>query len=136
MSSGTRVTAELPSPALARTIGSRMKTEDSTKTFAPGPTPSTFRSADGTIMTAPDRWVLLPPGDPGLTRRVKAAGDHWIVQEKLGRKTFSRGIWAPQATIERIRSELDAERSTEGYAKKQEAASRRREASQAGYVED
>ena len=49
---------------------------------------------------------------------------------------FSRGIWAPAATIDRIRAELDAERSTEGYARKQEAASRRREEAQAEYVED
>jgi hypothetical protein len=52
---------------------------------------------------------------------VKAAGDHWIVQEKKGRKVFSKGVWAPAATIERIRADLEAERSTEGYAKKKEA---------------
>jgi hypothetical protein len=105
-------------------------------TFAPGPTENTVRAADGTILTAPEGWVLLPPGDAGLTRRVKAAGDHWVVQEKRGRKTFSRGIWAPGATIERIQAELEAERSTEGFARRQEAASRRREAAQAEYVED
>jgi hypothetical protein len=49
---------------------------------------------------------------------------------------FSRGIWAASATIERIRAELNAERSTEGYAKKQESAARRREKVQAEYVED
>ncbi len=105
-------------------------------TFTPGPTPNTVRAADGTILTAPEGWVLLPPGDAGLTRRVKAAAEHWVVQEKRGRKTFSRGLWAPAATIESIRAELEAERSTEGYAKRQEAASRRREAAQAEYVED
>jgi hypothetical protein len=104
--------------------------------FTPGPTPNTVRAADGTILTAPEGWVLLRPGDAGLTRRVKAAGDHWVLQEKMGLKTFSRGIWAPEATIERIRAELEAERSTEGYARRQEAASRRREALQAEYVED
>ena len=104
--------------------------------FTPGPTPSTVRAADGTILTAPEGWVLLPPGDAGLTRRVKAAGDHRVVQEKRGRKTFSRGIWAPAATIESIRTELEAERSTEDYARRQEAASRRREQVQAEYVED
>jgi hypothetical protein len=99
-------------------------------TFAPGPSPTTVGAADGTILTAPEGWVLLPPGSAGLTRRVKAAGDHWVVQEKRGRKTFSRGLWAPEATIERIRAELEAERSTEGYARRQEVASRRREAVQ------
>jgi hypothetical protein len=79
--------------------------------------------------------VLLPPGDAALTRRVKEAGEHWVVQVKKGRKTFSRGVWAPAATIERIRADLAAERSTEGYTKKKAAARRRCEA-QAEYVED
>ena len=105
-------------------------------TFSPGPTPNTVRASDGKLLTVPEGWTLLPPGDAGLTRRVKAAGDHWTVQEKVGRRTFSRGIWAPQATIDRIRAELEAERSTDGYAKRQEAASRRREQAQAEYVED
>jgi len=66
----------------------------SSNIFTPGPIPNTVRSADGKVLTAPDGWVLLPPGDAALTRRVKAAGDHWIVQEKKGRKVFSRGVWA------------------------------------------
>ncbi len=105
-------------------------------TFLPGPTPNTVRAADGRILTAPEGWVLLPPGDAALTRRVKEAGEHWVVQEMKGRKTFSRGVWAPAATIERIRAELEAERSTEGYAKKKEADARRRDKAQAAYVED
>src|SRR5437870_1585572 len=106
------------------------------QTFTPGPTPTTVRAADGTVKTAPDGWILLPPGDAALTRRVKAAGDHWVVQERKGRKIFSRGVWASAATIDRIRAELDAERSTEGFAKKKEADARRRDKAQAEYVED
>jgi hypothetical protein len=106
------------------------------KIFTPGPTPKTVRAADGTLLTAPDGWALLPPGDAALTRRIKEAGDHWVVQEKKGRKTFSRGVWAPAATIERVRAELEAERSTEGYARRKEADARRRDKAQAGYVED
>ena len=105
-------------------------------TFTPGPMPNTVMASDGKILTVPEGWTLLPPGDAGLTRRVKVAGDHWVVQEKVGRRTFSRGLWAASATIDRIRSELDAERSTEGYTRKQEAAARRREKIQAEYVED
>ena len=105
-------------------------------TFTPGPTPNTVRAADGTVLTAPEGWVLLPPGDAGLTRQVKAAGDHWVVQENRGRKTFSRGIWAPAGTIDRIRAELEAERSTVGYAKRKESDARRRDKAQAEYVED
>lgn len=107
-----------------------------TPTFLPGPTPNTVRSADGKVLTVPKGWILLPPGDAALTRRVKAAGDHWVVAEKKGRKIFSRGIWAAAATVERIRAKLDAERSTDGYAKKKEADARRRDQAQAEYVED
>src|SRR5918997_8291 len=105
-------------------------------TFTPGPTPNTVRAADGTLRTAPEGWALLPPGDAGLTRRVKAAGDHWVVQETVGRKMFSRGVWAPAGTIERIRAELEAERSTVSYAKRKESDARRRGQAQAEYVED
>lgn len=80
--------------------------------------------------------MLLPPGDAALTRRVKEAGEHWTVQEKKGRKVFSRGVWAAAETIECIRAELKAERSTEGYAKRKEADARRRNQAQAEYVED
>jgi len=104
--------------------------------FAPGPTPDTVRSINGNILTAPKDWVLLPPGDAALTRRVKAAGDHWVVQEKKGRKLFSKGVWAPASTIDRIRVELDAERSTESFAKKKESDAKRRIKTQAEYVED
>jgi hypothetical protein len=104
--------------------------------FTPGPTPNTVRAADGRVLTVPEGWVLLPPGDAALTRRVKAAGEHWVVQEKKGRKVFSRGVWAPAAIIDRIRAELEVERSTEGYAKRKEADARRRDKAQAEYVED
>jgi len=104
--------------------------------FTPGPTPNTVRAADGTILTAPAGWALLLPGDAALTRRVKTAGEHWAVQEKKGRKVFSRGVWAPAATIDRVRAELEAERSTESYAKRKEADARRRDKAQAEYVED
>jgi Uncharacterized conserved protein (DUF2293) len=105
-------------------------------TFTPGPTPNTVRAADGTVLAVPDGWALLPPGDAALTRRVKDAGDHWIVQEKKGRKVFSRGVWAPAATIDCIRAELEAERSTVGYAKRKEADGLHREKAQLEYVVD
>lgn len=95
--------------------------------FAPGTTPNTVRAPGGKVMTIPEHWILLPPGDAALTRRVKAAGEHWIVSKKRGRKVFSRGVWTSGETVNRIRLELEAERSTEGFAKRQAAASRRRE---------
>lgn len=84
----------------------------------------------------PTDWVLLPPGDAALTRRVKLAGDHRVEQEKRGRRTFSKGVWAPAATIDRIRAELEAERSTESFAKRKVADAQRREKVQTAYVED
>jgi Uncharacterized conserved protein (DUF2293) len=105
-------------------------------TLMPGPSPNTVRAADGRVLTAPDGWVLLPPGDAALTRRVKETGDHWVVQERRGRKVCSQGVWAPTATIERIRAELEVDRSTENYAKRQQAHARRREQVQAEYAED
>src|SRR5204863_7682982 len=52
------------------------------------------------------------------------------------RKVFSKEVSSPPATIERIRLELEAERATEGYAKRKGADARRREKAQAEYVED
>jgi hypothetical protein len=104
--------------------------------FRPGPTPRTVRAADGKVLTAPEGWILLAPGDAALTRRVKVAGDHWVVQEKRGRKVFSQGVWASAVTIERLRAELETERSTEGFAKRKQADARRRDKAQAEYVED
>jgi hypothetical protein len=104
--------------------------------FAPGPSERTVRDAQGRVLNVPAGWVLLPPGDAALTRRVKAAGDHWLVQEKKGRKLFSRGLWAPPATIEQIQTELAAERSTETFARRKAADARRRETAQTEYVED
>ncbi|MEO1983161.1 MAG: DUF2293 domain-containing protein [Fuerstiella sp.] len=90
----------------------------------------------GTVLTAPKGWVLLSPGDAALTRRVKVAGDHWVVQEKKGRRMLSRGVWAPATTIDRIRAELEAERSTDAYAKRRQADARRRDKVQTEYVDD
>jgi len=67
---------------------------------------------------------------------VKAAGEHWVVAEKKGRKVFSRGIWAAAETIEKLREQLKIERSAPTFAKKKEADARRREKVQTGYVED
>jgi hypothetical protein len=94
------------------------------------------RATDGRVLTVPEGWTLLPPGDAALTRRVKTAGEHWTVSEKRGRKIFSRGLWAPAETIERIRRELEAERSTESFAKRKAADARRRDTAQVAYVED
>jgi hypothetical protein len=113
-----------------------MNADNSTVTFAPGPKPNTVRAPDGTVRTVPDGWVLVPPGDAVLTRRIRAAGESWSVAEKRGRKVFSRGVWAPAATVERIKAALEAERATEGYTRKREADANRREKAQSEYVDE
>jgi hypothetical protein len=109
---------------------------DQTRIVAPGPSDRTVRTADGQILHAPADWELLPPGDATLTRRVKAAGPTWTVQVKKGRKTFSRGVWAPADRIAAIRADLEAERSTDAYTKRLAAETARRDRKQANYVED
>jgi len=108
----------------------------STQAYSPGPAPDTVQTPAGKVIPVPAGWELLPPGDAALTRRVKAAGEFWLVQEKVGRRMFSRGIWASRETIEQIRKDLAAERLTPAYANRREADSRRREAQQAEYVGD
>lgn len=103
--------------------------------FTPGPELNTVRSSDGNVLSVPEGWELLLPGDAVLTKRVKAAGEHWAVQEKKGRKIFSKGVWAPAETITRIREELEIERSQESYTRRKAANAQRRTKLQAEYVD-
>lgn len=107
-----------------------------TRVVSPGQRPNTVRFACGAIHELPLGWELLPPGDAGLTRRVKAAGPTWTVKEKRGRKTFSRGVWAASAQIARARSRLELERSDPAYQRRLDAGRRRRDAAQATYIQD
>lgn len=107
-----------------------------TRVLAPGPSPRTFVDDKGVQFRAPEGWTALPPGDAGLTRRVKAAGPTWLVEERRGRKRFSRGLWAPRATIEAERTRLLVERADPAYAAGLAKAKVRREVVQAAYVED
>lgn len=88
------------------------------------------------MLAVPDGWELLPPGDAALTRRVKETGEFWAVAEPVGRKLFSRGIWAPAANIVAKRAELAVERADPAHARRQVADRQRRERAQADYVAD
>lgn len=105
-------------------------------TFAPTADARRVRAPDGRVHTVPEGWALLPPGDAGLTRRVKAAGPTWTVVEKVGRKLFSRGVWAPEAHIHQARAALEAERATPAYAKKLAQGRERRAREQEQYEVD
>ena len=102
----------------------------------PGPSERLVTTADGEVLEAPADWELLPPGDAALTRRVKAAGPSWTVQQKKGRRVFSLGVWAPAERIATIRADLDAERATPAYAKRRAAERARSDRNQQEYVAD
>ena len=89
--------------------------------FQPGPGPRQLLKADGQLVEVPADWELLPPGDAAVTRRVKAAGPFWLVQQRRGRRVFSQGIWAPATTIQAVQASLEQERATPEHAKKQAA---------------
>lgn len=107
-----------------------------TRTVSPGPAPRTVLLDGGQLLRVPTDWELLPPGDAGITRRVKAGGPTWTVKETKGRRTFSRGVWAPAERIAAVRETLVAERSTDAYAKRKVADASRREKKQVAYVGD
>lgn len=65
---------------------------------------------------------------------MKSAGPSWQVVEKRGRKSFSKGLWAPRVNIDAARAALDAERSTPAYARKRAADVDRRERTHAAYA--
>lgn len=102
--------------------------------LAPTSDAKVFVAPDGTRFTPPAHWVCLPPGDAGLTRRVKLAGPSWAVLEKRGRKLFSKGLWAPERNVAACMEAIEAERSTEEYAKKRKTDLARRERTQTEYV--
>src|SRR4051812_2382653 len=99
---------------------------EQTRIVSPGPDARTVRTERGEVLRVPEEWELLPPGDPALTRRVKAAGPTWLVQERKGRKLFSRGLWASRGVIEPIRAALAEERAKPQYSRKLQAAAQKR----------
>lgn len=112
-----------------------MERESASLELRPTGDPNVFVAPDGSRRSPPLGWVRLPPGDAGLTRRVKAAGPSWTVIEIRKGKKFSHGVWAPATNIEAARTAIDAERSTDAYAKRKVADRARRERTQAAYVE-
>ncbi len=93
-----------------------------------------MRAEQREILTVPEGWALLPPGDAGLTRRVKAGGPCWTVKEPRGRRMFSRGVWAPAERIEAARRDIERTRGTPEYKQRLAGDRRRRQAAQEAYV--
>ena len=92
-----------------------------------------MRDPEGVVLDVPEGWELLPPGDALLTRNVKL-GPHWVVAEKRGRKVFSRGIWAPAATIAKAQCLVEVRRASPEHARQLAAGRARRAKEQAEYV--
>ncbi|MEM9368015.1 MAG: DUF2293 domain-containing protein [Planctomycetota bacterium] len=115
------------------------KTKDRCKetlVVRPGPRDRSVCLEDGTVLDVPQSWTLLPPGDAGVTRRVKAAGPTWTVKQKRGRRVVSLGVWADGKQIAEAKRGMEATRSTPQYAKQRVAAKQRRDKVQSEYVDE
>ncbi|MDF1837144.1 MAG: DUF2293 domain-containing protein [Planctomycetota bacterium] len=88
----------------------------------------------GKALSVPSDWILVPPGDPALTRRIKAGGPSWQMQEKKGRRTFSKGLWAEGQRVAEIQANLVVEREDPAYAKRRASDKARREKQQVCYA--
>lgn len=104
-----------------------------TREVRPSSQPRTVLCPRDGVLTVPEGWSLLPPGDAALSRRVKMSGPSWTVIEPRGNKRFSQGIWAATDRIERLKAELAIERKNPAYQQKLAAGRRRRAEEQAAY---
>lgn len=87
----------------------------------------------GKPLTPPSQWSFLPAGDAGITRKITAKGEYWRVVFKKGRRTMSKGVWAPADIIESAQKEMTATRSTDEYQRKKEYSIKHREKQQQEY---
>lgn len=109
---------------------------DTTRLLWVGAEPRRPVDDTGRVHEVPPSWTLVAPGDPALTRRVKAAGPAWVVRKKKGRRVMSQGVWADAEVVAGIRAALEAERRDPAYQRRLDAGRRRRKVQQAAYVED
>ncbi len=87
-------------------------------------------------MEIPSTWVLLPPGDAALSRRIKKDGPSWTVKKQKGRRLISQGILAPADRIEFLRQQLLKERQDPAYERKLEAGRKRRAKQEEAYKKE
>ncbi len=89
---------------------------------------------DGKEVKVPDSWIFVPSGDAGLTRKLKAVTECWVVVQKRKNRIEARGVWADKVVVERVRQELEAERANPVYLRRLKAARQARIAKQDAYV--
>jgi len=107
-----------------------------TRDVSPLDDPQRVRAADGRVLHVPGEWELLPPGDAGLTRKLKSLGPTWTVKVRRRKRLESRGVWAPATNIAEARRIVEAQRADPAYAKRRSADSRRRKKVQGAYVQE
>ncbi|GAF03198.1 DUF2293 domain-containing protein [Saccharicrinis fermentans] len=95
-----------------------------------------LKDEEGYPLTPPKHWRFLPAGDAGITRKVTARGEFWRVIFKKGRRTMSKGVWAPSHIISSAQKEMESIRSTDEYQKKKIYNAQRREKQQIAYEEE
>ena len=89
---------------------------------------------EGKTVTIPSGWIFVPSGDPGLTRRLKASGDYWVLVHKRKNRIEALGLFTLSAQVDRVKRILEMERSTPAYRNKLDAGRKRREEEQNQYV--
>ncbi|WP_414662911.1 DUF2293 domain-containing protein [Horticoccus sp. 23ND18S-11] len=99
----------------------------------PSQNPGHVINEHAVLEAVPAHWSLLPPGDAALSRRIKLDGPSWTMVEIVGRKRFSRGIWAPTVRIEALRAALLAERRDPAYQRQLDAGRARRARAESDY---
>jgi hypothetical protein len=109
--------------------------EKEIKIIKTGPN-GTLIDEHGKKVTPPTDWAFLAAGDAALTRKVTARGEFWRVQAQMGRRTISKGLWAPEAIIARAREEVEAQRATDTYKNKLASDRKRRAQKQTEYEQE
>jgi len=104
------------------------------RTVRPGRIAGTVLTETGEHLVPPSDWDLLPPGDGPLTKLVKAKGSTWAVQERVGRRIMSRGVWASKIDILAAVAEIEAKRTAPGYQRQQQRRQLTKETKHQAYV--
>jgi len=104
------------------------------RTVRPGRIAGTVLTETGEHLVPPSDWDLLPPGDGPLTKLVKAKGPTWGVQERVGRRIMSRGVWASRIDILAAVAEIEAKRTAPGYQRQQQRRQLTKETKHQAYV--
>ena len=88
---------------------------------------------DGQTLTTPAGWIFVESGDAGLTRRLKAAGDYWLMVHRRRNRIEATGLWVAADLVKDVKAKLEAERADPAHLKKLEAGKKYRAVKQEKY---